>query len=443
MAGNFDHSRNGVRRGASRLLVLVVGASAGACEGVSDGLSPAEPALLQLWTGTEGCRALAATGLSNGDVVVLGELHGRLDSERAPLETTRPSPFLARVAPTGALRWVRSLDFEGAVLAPVELAPHPEGGVLLGGTISGPRLELDGFELAVGGGPDLLLAHFDDTGRAVAARRFGGAGIQYANGLSAGDHEVWLSGRFDRMELDGRALEANGSDDGFVIRADLDLAALDALVVGGPRFDAATAVEADRRGGAWFVLRSENDDGDRTAVGWVGAELSNPSLSPLPATRGDAELLDLALGPHGTLHGVGTAEGPLPDTTSRGDVDGLYVRDQLRTRIGGVAADRLRRLEVDERGLAWVSGSTESRLGSSPLGPRAAMLARLDADGTPLALHWLDGPEPSAPYGAGIGVGPRGVWWWGGLGGPGAIDTLELSVPSERDSAVLLRFEPW
>ncbi len=138
---------------------------------------------------------------AKGNVLLGGHL-GRGGVLESP---ARNVPFVARYAPTGALRWYRRFDgLEGAVHA---VAAGPRDEVLFGGFFSG-RHTFAGQVRESGAGNDLLLGALSAEGRELWARDLPGSGGGHAHQVLADDtgHLVVL-GTVSHGDLGGGARE--------------------------------------------------------------------------------------------------------------------------------------------------------------------------------------------------------------------------------------------
>lgn len=418
-------------------------------------------------------RALALALTETGEPIVAGEFSGTLrlgpDFEFGPFAS---GIFIARLDEAGVPVWVYAPELRGASLAQVRLTIDPSDAPILGATVQGGELEIDGQRLRGDGVTDLFLLRLTPDGELDQARRIGGRGRQVMGALATGgDGSVWMSGRFSGgLEIEGAdPLVAQGRSDGFIARLDRRLETGQLGWIRAPGgFAAPTAMAVDQRTGqALLALRFEREaiagNFRLTAPAPLGAtgvlfyrNMVEPSGSfALSDSSGQLELVDAAFDADGLGHLGGLFRGTLSvggrERRSQ-SFDGLWLRAPSAPPsgrreetgiVGGARADRIRALATDRRGRTWLAGSFEEalRLRGSTLqsvGPRAAFAARVDSDGASRFGVDIQGVEV---FSADIQVGRSGVWWLGGFTDTLRAGRFELSSEGGLDVA-LLRFEP-
>ena len=126
------------------------------------------------------------------------------------------------------------------------------GAVLVAGEFTG-TISVGGIPLTSAGGKDVYVAQYNRDGTLGWAKRFGGAGDDYARGIDADPQGgLWLSGVFmGDVAFDGAALSSIGGDkDTFVARLNANGAVMWAKAFGGDGPDEGNEIEVGSDGHA-------------------------------------------------------------------------------------------------------------------------------------------------------------------------------------------------
>ncbi|MCE9669308.1 SBBP repeat-containing protein [Myxococcus stipitatus] len=186
-----------------------------------------------------------ATGIAvtpSHEIYVAGETSGSMDGTTTP---TGSDIFVMKLDILGTLQWARQLDASGNDHG-TGVAVGPDGGVYVSGYTFG---QPDGN--ASNGLFDALLARYDGAGNRQWSRLVGGAGADYAHGVTvAVNNTVLLAGRVGDS-LDG--LPHAGWDDVFVARFDALGTKLSSRVLGTPTIEVTRGVAVDAAGNAFVA----------------------------------------------------------------------------------------------------------------------------------------------------------------------------------------------
>lgn len=220
VAGSFS--------GTLRMGTLVVSA-AGNSDGFVARLGPGGKPEWMVRVGGAGADAAVAVAAAGDSIAVAGSIVGDGDIAGVTVEDTvaqsvTSDVFIAMLTGSGKPKWATALGGELDDSA-AGVAITGRGSVLVAGTVRGSvgRALPGDSTLNVRGASDLLIAHRDASGKAVAATLIGGDDYDGARGLIArpdGFTAVgWFSGA---VPSSAGLLTADGGDDALVVELDVD-----------------------------------------------------------------------------------------------------------------------------------------------------------------------------------------------------------------------------
>jgi hypothetical protein len=351
--------------------------------------------------------------------------------------------------------------------------------VVVAGWFDGATLSAGGSTVEGRGGRDAFVARLDTSGGGWL-RALGGPGNDAASAVATdGEGNLYLAGRFERhLEIDGRAIDAAGASDAFVLKLDPRGQALWLRRLGGSGVDYATALAVTGTGevalGLWFQGTVDLGAGPVTALAgsWDGGLVL---LSPAGEHRwskrigggGHDGVTALAATPGGVavaglLDGEADFEGR---AVSAPGLTGVFVAhyaaagslDWARG-FGGAGWNGAGRLVADATGALTVAGTFEKiSFGPTTLAGRCsgsiacsdAFVARLSPAGEPLwarALATADRDDnlpalASAADGVAVGLLFRDTLDLGGLtvmAPEGAIAVSHLGPAGQPSPPVAL-----
>ncbi|MBM4089125.1 MAG: hypothetical protein FJ276_06815, partial [Planctomycetes bacterium] len=288
----------------------------------------------------------------------------------------------------------------------------PDGCTYAGGSFLG-TVQLGGIELTSAGGPDTMLAAFNQAGQVKWFKRFGGAGADYVFDVACDSRgAVLVTGMCSTGTQFGRhTVQSLGFSDTFTAKLDADGNALWVATAGGHRLSGGNEVAVD---GADNVLVIANAHGDFAAgattfrhrggtdayvlkytpdgkLGWVRS-IAGPQNEQGRGIAGDARGNVIVVGEFtGTLNLGGstlTADSEQRDVFAvKYDPNG---QQRWALRFGSVAADYARGVGCDREGNSYISGVFggtvafgERQLTSGSSGPNIFLL-KLSSDGVVL-----------------------------------------------------------
>jgi hypothetical protein len=244
-----------------------------------------------LWARRFGDASLQELGAlavdGEGDVVLAGVTAGTVDFGAGPLAGDRLDLFVAKLAPDGRAIWARR--FGGAEAEDASaIAAAKDGGVILGGSLEG-RVDFGGPVVDNHGAFPFLL-RLDAAGRARWARSFGGSTDQTVVGVALDpDDAVVVAEEAKRVVIDGRQFKGPGTSNAFVASLDRDGRLGWAKMLG-------------QRGDSAITSLAVAPSGDRLIAGWFdGAiDLGAGSLAGTGRFVGRLDASGRALWGHGT-----------------------------------------------------------------------------------------------------------------------------------------------
>jgi len=192
----------------------------------------------------------------NGDVVVTGQIAGRVNLGCGMMSTTSSShdAFLARYnGASGACQWVRFIG-GAAEDAGTGVAVAPNGDIVMAGYFQ-YTANFGGGNVTSAGLSDIFVARYNDQGAYLWARTAGSSGDDRANSVAV---DAWgnvaVAGYFSgAVNFGGGLLGSGGSWDGFVARYSETGGYLWARDLGGASTDEAFGVAADPSGNVVVV----------------------------------------------------------------------------------------------------------------------------------------------------------------------------------------------
>jgi hypothetical protein len=225
------------------------------------------------------------------------------------LTSTSGSPydmFLAKHDRGGELVWVKQVPGTG-VVAPTGIALDSSENVLVAGafdltTTFGPGEPFE-TSFTADGSLDAFLAKFDDDGNLVWARKAGGTGLNFHQGVGVDSSGGICVGGFFNGSMDfgpGNVLDSLGGDDIHVARYDADGSLLWARGIGGADRDEGYDVTADDSGSCY--LSGE-------VAGTVVVDPGGPNETTLTTSESGSDVLVVKYDASGALAWARSAEG--------------------------------------------------------------------------------------------------------------------------------------
>lgn len=256
---------------------------------------------------------------SGGETYVAGYTHGDLDGSHAG--NAADDAFVAKVAPDGALTWVKQFGDPSAADRAYALVANPAGGVYVAGYTKG---SLGGATNA--GDKDAWVAALSATGDQRWIRQIGGVGEDKALAVTTVGGGVYAAG------VAGAAMPGNlsaGDYDGWVARLDDTGAVAWLREVGTAAFDQVTGIAAAANGDVIAVgdtagsLDGANAGGhDAYAIRVTPS--GKVSWTRQVGTSADDRAADVAVQPDGTADVAIFTNGAF--AAPAGDVDVAVVR---------------------------------------------------------------------------------------------------------------------
>lgn len=406
-----------------------------------------------------------------GNTIISGVFRGSLVMGGTQFDARGPGDvFVASIAPTGGLRWVRHYGGTGDDNT-FDLTTDRAGNIYLSGWFAN-TISFGDVTLQSAGLQDMFLVKLDSEGRTLWARRFGGAGGDGGNEVSVlpnGEIAVVAISDGDFV-ADGRTWPYGGGErDSYAMRLSPDGAVRWVTAFNGPCTERIRGIDMNEAGEVFvgFQYRGSLSSGGRTLQsqgGWDGAiaklDANGNPVWMFPV--GGAELDNVrgvAAGPGGSVYIAGEFSGP------------AVMIDREVPSIGGRGDEYLARLDRNG-GLMWIVSfggpglGTGAEIVADPRGVIVSSLAdrqvtvRLNRDvigtldpasptsyvagftpeGAPRFLHMASpAGRGSGALGDVLAVSPDGRFLAQGLRFRGTITAggRQMTTPSQKDSAVV------
>lgn len=257
------------------------------------------------------------------------------------------------------------------------VAADGSGNVVVAGSFTG-AVDFGGSPLAPGGGRDAFVAAYDAAGRHRWSRAIGRAGSEAVTSVAVGPNgDVVVGGYFTgTVDLGAGTSAAAGFVDAFVVRYGADGTYRSSRAIGGPGFDAVTAVAVDASGDAVvagvFEGTVDAGSGDLWSAGsrdgFVAKYAPNGTAVFTRRFGGAAEEWPegVAAGPGGAIAVAGRFAGVsdfgLMPVASGGQTDAFLLRltpagaPVWSRNFGGAGADSAVGVAFDAAGEAVVAG---------------------------------------------------------------------------------------
>ncbi|HWD19251.1 MAG TPA: hypothetical protein VHB20_08220 [Verrucomicrobiae bacterium] len=439
---------------------------------------PAPPAVN--WTtrpsGTSASAAQVAATDAAGNVLIAGWFSGTATFGTNILTAAQPAAlFLAKYDARGSVLWARNLGGGSNNNANV-MTLDAAGNILLGGSYQGVAT-LGSFVLTNAGSYDAYWARLDANGVCQLARRFGGPGSDFVQGIApAADGSIYVAGAGDSSTLGVAELSGGGTSagilaryaaagavewvqataSGFALGDDVCVVGTNVFFVGGkfqPISFGGFSLAAD--GGATFLAKC----GTNGACVWLqgeGAHEAN-TYGYLDFMRMHVRNNQIYLG--GQTYGLNASFGAFAFNSVAGrnayvarfDTNGAFLMARL---LGDTNTD-VSSMQTDAAGNIYVGGAFS---GPTDFGGRWLMnsrgplnlrtdyglfAARYGADG---ALDWTEGSEAMTGNGGvfltgAIAVaGPDQIYLAGGITNQIYFGAASVASPNGMESAALARF---
>jgi hypothetical protein len=263
------------------LVHLTALAHAGSIDVVLASLDAAGTVLWAKVYGDADNQTMNAMAVAPGDdVVLVGSMHGTLDTGSGPMVAVGGSDgFVARVRSDGSGYWSHSFGGSGDEAA-TAVALMPGGGLCVAGSFASVS-DFGGGSVAPAGQRDAFVLKMGASGKLHWARRIGGEGIDVGAAVAAGpDGGCIVGGSFEGTALaETTELVSSGGSDGFLVRYDITGKLVFARAIGGRGDQAVSTVTSDGTGGLLVGGRAtvSVDLGDGAAPTPVSGE-SDPFL---------------------------------------------------------------------------------------------------------------------------------------------------------------------
>ena len=321
----------------------------------------------QSWTRLLGTgeydRAFALAASGDGAIYIAGSSEGNLDGQT---HQGSGDIFLTRYQADGTKSWSRLLG-SPAEEAATALTTGGDGSIYVAGYTQGG---LDGQSNS--GGSDGLISKYSATGSRLWTRLLGTSSEDRATALARGsDGAIYVAG-YTNGGLHGQT--NNGTTDGFLSKYDANGNRLWTQLLGGTAPDLATAVTVGNEGAIYVGGYSEGNLHGQTSNGGVDAFISrydsngNRLWTKLLGGPSYEAASAITLGSNGNLYLAGYTEGSLDGQVNGGsrDIfisqylpDGTKVSTQL---LGTSAADQAKGLVGGSDGAFYVTGDTSGNL---------------------------------------------------------------------------------
>jgi len=161
----------------------------------------------------------------DGNVVVTGQISGKVDFGTGPLDSTMGRTFLASFDSSGKIRWAKNFGCTGSCTGVSgqgwDVATDGAGNIVITGTFFGSA-DFGNGSLASAGASDIFLASYDSAGKPRWSKRFGGSSRDFGASVAmdkTGNSVVtgWFLGKAD---FGTGPVKSAGSDDVFLASYD-------------------------------------------------------------------------------------------------------------------------------------------------------------------------------------------------------------------------------